>query len=175
MLFTRTASLSASSDRSNSSTVVASLRMSVRTLRMTARAFRRLAMEPWLYRPCLLRDARIRSMPAAVSGPVDIPPCIRQRPFLWPPIDGGRRLASWHAARCVSKFPRRPPCLSQPRPARRLRGVQRSFPALPPGPPGPCRDLSDRPATCGACRRFCIQPERQLFRLFVFSANKGRS
>ena len=48
---------------------------------MTARASRRLAMEAWLYRPCLVCDARMRSMPSAVRGPVLLPPCILHRPF----------------------------------------------------------------------------------------------
>jgi hypothetical protein len=109
-LLYHTTSLSASSDRFNSSTVVASFRMSARTVRMTAHASRRLAMEAWLYRPCLVRDARIRSMRSAVTGPVDMPPCVRQRPISWPPIDRAWPFDSSHRSevRCL-QFPGRPP------------------------------------------------------------------
>jgi hypothetical protein len=37
-----------------------------------------------LRKPCLVFAARIRSSPSGVRGPVDRPPCIRQRPFFIP-------------------------------------------------------------------------------------------
>jgi len=48
---------------------------------MMARASRRFAMVAWLYQPCFVRAALMRSMLSAVLAPVDMPPCILHRPF----------------------------------------------------------------------------------------------
>jgi hypothetical protein len=50
----------------------------VRACRRSARAVAQAAP----YRPCVVFAAIIRAMPSAVRGPVHLPPCIRQRPFL---------------------------------------------------------------------------------------------
>ena len=41
-----------------------------RTVRKIARARRLALIEAWLYRPCFVRDALMRSIPSAVRGPV---------------------------------------------------------------------------------------------------------
>jgi hypothetical protein len=52
-----------------------------RIARTISRASRRRLMASALYRPCFQLAFRERSLPYGVRGPVDEPPCIRQRPL----------------------------------------------------------------------------------------------
>lgn len=83
---------------------------------MIARACRLALIEAWLYRPCFVRDALMRSIPAAVRGPVLGPPCIRHRPLgMAGPLQGVPfRVRAPHGL-ALARSPGGLPFLSQPR------------------------------------------------------------
>jgi hypothetical protein len=99
------------------STASASPAKSVRRWRNSTVALRRAAIEAWLYRPCFVRDARIFALPSSVRGPVDGPPCTRQRPFgMAAARHGVPALVVAPHRGALSQLPGRLPFLSRPRP-----------------------------------------------------------
>jgi hypothetical protein len=56
--------------------------IALRASRRSMATIRRSSVISPLYRPWIVRAARIRASPSAVLGPVLLPPCIRHREFL---------------------------------------------------------------------------------------------
>lgn len=100
-------------------------------VRMMARACRLALIEAWPYRPCFVRDALMRSIPAAVRGPVLGPPCMRHLPFgIAGPLHGVPfRVRAPHGAASV-RSPGGFPFFNQPR--RTVWGLP-AISTLPPG------------------------------------------
>ncbi len=105
-----------------------------RSARIVSRICLREAMAAWVNRPCFHREARIRSMPSGVRGPVLGPPCILHRPFdIAGPLHAMPFLVRAPHRGALSGLPGRLPFLSRPRPAQRVAWGLLAIAASPPG------------------------------------------